>query len=217
LIKGVFVLLVLIGGVLWLLLNPLREREQPHRPWIAFGIAVAAMIGAAIGYDAWYASVTGDTFWRPYWARQLGPVTIASPLEDAAGFARNFLFYLSRLLWHPAPWSFALLLAWWRSRAARPAASSDADRRTRSAVLFALAFALLSILVLAPSSRFAERYAFSATYAVAAAGAVAAYRVWPAVRRTATQLDERVPAAPAVLWLTLMLLRMVSGPILPRL
>jgi hypothetical protein len=142
-------------------------------------------------------------------------VTIASPIDDAWSFARNFLFYASRLLWLPAPWSFALVaLAWHRRLRAEPGAAGD---RPRAGIVFALAFALLSILALTPSSRFAERYAFSATYAVAAAGTVAAYRVWPFVRQTIARLDAAIPALPAVVWLLLMLLRLVSGPILPRL
>ena len=82
---------------------------------------------------------------------------------------------------------------------------------------FALGFALLSVLVLTPSSRFAERYAFSATFAIGAAGVVAVGSVWPRLRDRAMQFDARVPAAPAVLWLALMLLRLATGPVLPRL
>jgi 4-amino-4-deoxy-L-arabinose transferase-like glycosyltransferase len=218
LIKGVFVLLILIGALLWLVLNPLGEQQRPLRPWIAFGAALAAMVAAAAGYDAWYSRVAGETFWLPYWQRQLGPVTIASPLEDAGSFARNFLFYLSRLIWHPAPWSIALVVGGWRwYRGGSAAAPDPADRSRRVAVVFAVTFALLSILVLTPSSRFAERYAFSATWAIAAAGVVAAYQVWPTVRRWVRRADADVAALPALVWLALMILRLVSGPMLPRL
>ena len=217
LIKGVFVVLILIGTALWLLLNPLREDGRPLRPLVALAAALAAMILAATAYDAWYARVTGESFWLPYWQRQLGPVRIASPIEDAWSLARNFLFYLRRLLWHPAPWSLALLVAIWRWHTARrPASPAVVDQRVRVGVVFALTFALLSILALTPSSRFAERYAFSATYAIAAAGVVAAYRVWPVVQRGIATLDASVPYFPALVWLMLMVLRLVSGPLLPR-
>jgi 4-amino-4-deoxy-L-arabinose transferase-like glycosyltransferase len=216
LVKGVFVLLVLIGAALWLLLNPLREEARPLRPWIAFAAGLAAMIVVALAYDAWYVRVTGETFWLPYWRRQLGPVSIASPIDDAWSLTRNFLFYVSRLIWHPAPWSIALAVAVWRARGWRRGGWHAAPASARS-VVFVLAFALLSILVLTPSSRFAERYAFSATYVVAAAGAVAAFRLWPRVRRSVAALDAAIPALPAMVWLLAMVLRLVSGPLLPRL
>jgi 4-amino-4-deoxy-L-arabinose transferase-like glycosyltransferase len=217
LVKGVFVVLIVVGAALWLLLDPLRERAHPWRPWIAVGGALAAMLAAAAAYDAWYLRATGETFWLPYWRRQLGPVTLASPLDDAWSFATNFGFYVSRLVWHPAPWSVAVLAVIWRRAAGGPAALAPIDERTRRGFVFAVAFALLAILVLTPSSRFAERYAFSATHAIAAAGAVAAYRLWPRVRRAVSWIDASVPAAPAVVWLVLMLLRIVGGPVLPRL
>ena len=216
LIKGVFVIMVLIGAGLWLVLNPTGDRARPLRPWIAVAAGLAAMLAAALAYDAWYASVTGEAFWLPYWQRQLGPVTLASPLEDAWSFTRNFLFYASRLVWHPAPWSIALIVSAWQLRGRlRPWWQRAPPELTRGLV-FALGFALLSVLVLTPSSRFAERYAFSATFAIGAAGVVAVSSVWPRVGDVARRVDAAVPAAPAVLWFALMLLRLVTGPILPR-
>ncbi len=210
LIKGVFVVMILLGAGLWLLLNPTRESERALRPWIAAAAGLAAMAISAVVYDAWYLRVTGETFWIPYWERQLGPVTMASPIDEPWGLARNFLFYVSRLLWHPAPWSLALLMAVWRA-GLRPAAWwRDGSPRTRG-VIFVLAFALGSILVLTPSSRFAERYAFSATFAVGAAGVVCAYRHWPSLRDMLTRLDAAVPAFPAMVWLALILLRLGWG------
>ncbi len=217
LVKGVFVVMILIAAGLWLLINPVGDRANPLRPWIAVAGGLAAMAVAALAYDAWYLRVTGEAFWLPYWQRQLGPVTLSSPLEDAWSFARNFLFYLSRLLWHPAPWSFALVVGAWRLRGRLREWWQRAPAPLTRGLLFATAFAVLSVLVLAPSSRYAERYAFSATYAIAAAGVVAACVVWPRVRDAALKADTNIPAAPAMLWLTLMLLRLATGPILPRL
>jgi 4-amino-4-deoxy-L-arabinose transferase-like glycosyltransferase len=217
LIKGVFVVMILLAASLWILLNPTRDTGHPLRPWIALAGGLAAMAAVALVYDEWYARVTGETFWVPYWQRQLGPVAIASPIDNTWAFGRNVLFYASRLLWHPAPWSVALLAAAWRWRGRLAGWWREAPAQTTRGILFVLAFAALSILLLSPSSRFAERYAFSATYAIAAAGAVAACRIWPAVGRTVFRLDASMPAFPALVWFGLMLLRLIGGPILPRL
>jgi hypothetical protein len=86
----------------------------------------------------------------------------------------------------------------------------------RRGLLFAVGFALAAIALLSPSSRFAERYAFSATYAVAAAGAVVALGIWPRLRALIERLDARIPMLPVVVWTLLMVLRLVVGPSLPR-
>jgi hypothetical protein len=92
-------------------------------------------------------------------------------------------------------------------------ALADTERR---GLIFAVTFAVAAIAMLSPSSRFAERYAFSATYAVATAGVVVALRDWPWLARGLGRLDTAVPALPAVVWFLLMLLRLVSGAMLPR-
>jgi hypothetical protein len=79
-----------------------------------------------------------------------------------------------------------------------------------------LIYAALVTIVLSLASRWAERYAFSATFMVGAAGAVVAYRTWPWLRRTLMRLEASVPAFPALVWTVLMLLRLVAGPWLPR-
>ena len=70
--------------------------------------------------------------------------------------------------------------------------------------------------MLVPMSRFAERYIFSANYALAAAGLVIAIRQWPRLGETLRHLDARIPAFPALCWAVLMALRLVLGPFLPR-
>jgi hypothetical protein len=125
-------------------------------------------------------------------------------------------FYALRMAWHPAPWSFALLVAAWSTRRRwRNTWNAMPDTRRRG-LLFGLAFALAAVAMLTPASRFAERYIFSANYAVAAVGIVVALHQWPALRRLLERLDGRVPALPATCWTLLMLLRLVLGPLLPR-
>ncbi|HUL73669.1 MAG TPA: glycosyltransferase family 39 protein [Vicinamibacterales bacterium] len=216
LVKGVFVVLVCLAAGLWMAINPTRSAGTTARLVAVCVIAGAITVGVAWWYDAAYLRVTGETFWGPYWRRQLGPVTIATPLDNASTLAGHLAFYVSRLLWFPAPWSLALVAALWRPPGVRAAWAALADPARRG-LAFALAFAALAILLLSPSSRFAERYAFSAAYMIGAAGAVVAYRTWPKLTRLVDSLDARVPALPASLWLALMLLRLVLGPWLPRL
>ena len=215
-IKGVFVILVLAGAVLWIVIDPLNARAR-RRQIAALLIGLATMTIVAFVYDAIYLQVTGERFWQAYWARQLGPLRIATPLEGAASLAGNAVFYLTRLIWLPAPWSLALLIVAWRQRSTWTRWWRAADVRIRRGLVFALLFAAASVIVLSPSSRFAERYAFSATYVVAAAGIVAAWFHWPRVQGFLQRLDTRVPALPVVAWTALMLLRLFVGPLLPRL
>jgi hypothetical protein len=216
LIKGVFVVLILIAIVVWIVLNP-PATPGVRAKYVAATLAgIVAMIAAAVAYDALYVRATGETFWAAYWQRQLGPLTIVTPIEGAVTLAGHLLFYLSRVIWHPAPWSAALIIGAWRSRRRLRdwfRATSDPARR---GLQFVIVFASLAILVLSPSSRFAERYAFSATFAVACAGVVASLSLWPRLQSAIGAADRRIPCFPAVLWLLLFVLRLGVGPLLPR-
>ncbi len=86
----------------------------------------------------------------------------------------------------------------------------------RGTIVFALAFAAASILMLSPSGRFAERYLFSPFFVSAAAGVAAACYAWPGLAAFVERLDRRIPALPALLWLVLMVGRLGFGPLLPR-
>lgn len=216
LVKGVFVVLVLAGAVLWIAIDPTEARVRGRQMTALAAAAVTALLVALL-YDAAYLDTTGETFWQGYWARQLGPLRIATPLQGAAALAGNTLFYLSRLIWLPAPWSLALVVVAWRWRADIATSWRGAAPSVRRGLGFALAFAAASVLILSPSNRYAERYAFSATYVVAAAGIVAACWNWTRLRQRLERLDERVPALPVLVWLLLMALRLVAGPLLPRL
>jgi 4-amino-4-deoxy-L-arabinose transferase-like glycosyltransferase len=215
LVKGVFVVLLLIAAGLWIAINPLQASRA--RQVAALAASLACMAAIALAYDAWYLKATGEVFWSAYWKRQLGPMVLTSPLGQAWTFAKHLGFYVARLLFHPAPWSLALAWSAWR-----PGQSSVGHRRVRTlterrGLIFALSFTILSVMLLSAASRFAERYAFSATYMVGAAGAVVAFRSWPLIPRALTRLEAEVPALPVVLWLALMLLRLALGPFLPRL
>jgi 4-amino-4-deoxy-L-arabinose transferase-like glycosyltransferase len=221
LVKGVFVALVVLAAGLWILLNPTRLRGTVWRVMVACVAGAAITAGIAVLYDIAYVRATGEAFWAAYWVRQLGPVTIATPLDNASTLAGHLAFYLTRLLWFPAPWSLALLAGAWhllrdRPDGQRPSSWARLSPTAKRGLIFALGFAALAVLLLSPSSRFAERYTFSAAYMIGAAGVVVALRTWSGLSRAVMAIDARVPALPAVVWLVLMLLRIVIGPWLPR-
>jgi 4-amino-4-deoxy-L-arabinose transferase-like glycosyltransferase len=208
-IKGVFALLVVGGGGLWLVANPTGSRRGAWRAWVGFGLGLAAILLAALVYDAWYAAVTGQGFWRAYWARQVGPMTFASPLEQAGLIARHAGFYAVHVLWHSAPWG--VVLVWvggrrlWRARGPR---LTTAERR---AAIFVATFVLASFVALSVPSRVAERYMFSATFLLGAAGITAAVRTWPRFRGWFERVDAAVPSLPAIVWTALVAGRLAMG------
>ena len=216
LVKGVFLVIPLLAAGYWILINPTKAEGAMWKPLTAslVGVGVSAMV--AVAYDAWYLHITTETFWRAYWQRQLGPLTLATPTDGAGTLASHLLFYLLRVLWHPAPWSLMLLVVAWARRHSLASWWRQTGGREQRGVAFALAFALTAVIALSPASRFAERYVFSANYAFATLGAVVSLHAWPRWRAWLEQLDRRVPGLPVVTWLTLMLLRLTIGPLLPR-
>jgi 4-amino-4-deoxy-L-arabinose transferase-like glycosyltransferase len=216
LIKGAFVVLILLAAGLWIGLNPTRTSGSVGRPVVACLVSLAVMAVTAVAYDAAYRHATGVTFWGPYWRRQLAPVTIATPIGSASTLARHLVFYVIRLLWHPLPWSLALLVALWQRRHRLTSVWRTMPSGARRGLVFAASYTGLAVALLSPSNRFAERYAFSAAYVVGAAGAVVAYRTWPTLVRRLAWLEAQIPAFPAWLWLLLIVLRLALGPFLPR-
>lgn len=216
LVKGVFVVMVLIGAGWWALVNPTRQRGSIARPIGAGLLTLIVVAFGAYAYDGLYVSATGDRFWWAYWQRQLGPIEIATPIDGASTLLDHAVFYAIRLAWHPAPWSAAVVIAVWRYRATASSWWQAAPVPARRALAFVALFTVSSVAILLPSSRFAERYAFAAIYAVATAGTVIAYRDWNWVRSLVLGFDARVPAFPVVLWFVLMVARLALGPFLPR-
>jgi hypothetical protein len=214
-IKGVFVVPILIAAGLWIAVDP-TGRGSRARETTAVLAGVAAMVAVIMLYDVAYRHVTGETFWGPYWQRQMAPLTIATPVEGAAEIAKHLLYYIVRLLWHPAPWSLALTWVGWRRFRTDRAAASPLAASEQRAIWFSLAFVTILVLMFSLPSRFAERYLFSATYVLGACGGVVAWREWTWLRSAVTRLDAAIPALPAMLWTLLMLLRIGLGPWIPR-
>lgn len=215
-IKGVFVAKVLLAVAIWIAVDPLPSAGSRRRCAVAALAGVAAMIAIAIAYETGHRSATGLPFWSLYWERQLGPLTDVTAADAAISFGRNLVFYLSRIMWHPAPWSFALLLALWRFRGGSTGTWRGLSDSQRRAAIFTVSFAIIAILLVAPVSRYAERYAFPSSHAIACAGVVAVGWVWPTIAANVTRLDRAIPMLPAILWLTLALLRLGGGSLLPR-
>jgi 4-amino-4-deoxy-L-arabinose transferase-like glycosyltransferase len=216
LIKGVFVVLVALAAILWAALDPRGLGGSRPRLVAAGLLSGGVMALSVLAYDAAYARVAGVTFWAAYWERQLAPLEIATPFEGGGALARHLVFYLSLIAWHPAPWSLGLLAAAWRLRRSWLARWRALDQPVRRSLTFALGYAGAAVLLLSPSSRFAERYAFSATYVIATAGVFVTLRQWPLLARWLERLDTAIPGLPVVLWTTLVLLRLVVGDMLPR-
>ncbi len=216
LVKAVFVVLIVVAAGLWIALNPARVTGSIARPIVALAAAGVLMAITAMAYDAAYFRVTGETFWGPYWQRQLGPLTILTPIEGASTLAGHVWFYVTRLLWHATPWSLTLGIIVWQWRGRLRSIWQATAEPARRGMIFGALFVVVAVVILSPSSRFAERYAFSATYALGTLGAVVAWHAWPAMARAFGSVDRTVPAFPAVLWFALMIGRLVIGPFLPR-
>jgi 4-amino-4-deoxy-L-arabinose transferase-like glycosyltransferase len=217
LVKGVFVVLTIAGAVLWVLVDPAGGTRSRIRPIVAVLVGVLVTLVAGTAYEFWFRAVTGEAYWVPYWQRQLGQVEVATPMGGGiASLAWNVFFYLNRLAWHAAPWSLALIALMWTTRGAWISRWQALPASERRGLLFALTYGVLLVFVLSPSSRVAERYIFSGTYAVAAAGTIVALRIWPRIASWCHELDRRVPAAPALVWLALLIARLAIGPWMPR-
>jgi 4-amino-4-deoxy-L-arabinose transferase-like glycosyltransferase len=215
LIKGVFVTLVFMAVGLWILLNPSRASGPWWRPAVATGLAVLVMGSVALAYDAAYVRVAGEGFWGPYWRRQVTPATTGATMT-AAQLLGHVAFYGRVLFWWTAPWSAAFAVALWRTRGRLVSTWKALPDPSRRGITFALSFVGLAVALISPSSRVAERYAFSPTFVLGALGAVVAYRTWPVLHGWLARLDRAVPALPAMVWLTLMLGRLFLGRFLPR-
>lgn len=216
LVKAAFVAVPMVAVVWWILTNPRRVTGSAWRGVAALGVSVMTLAGTVFGYDALYIRVTGESFWAGYWARQMEPLTLGGTIGEEPTFVHHLSFYAVRLLWHPAPWSLTLLAAAWVTRRAWRARWAAMSDRAQRGLIFGLGFAATTVLMLTPASRFAERYIFSANYALATTAIVVTLYTWPRLRAVIERLDRRIPALPALCWTVLMLLRLALGPFLPR-
>jgi hypothetical protein len=217
LVKGVLAVLGPVLCALWLLVR--RVTAAPPRPsqraaWIGLAAAVAAMTATGVVYEHLYRGATGDPFWSFYLARQLGVAAAAQSAGGLAQKAYNLIWYLGRVLWFSFPWSLTLLAAAWhewprRSRADSTSGVTSAERGPRAGALFVTGVVVLHVGLFSLSDRRADRYLVPVYYAVGAAGAVAALRASPRLRRFAEGLDR--PWVPAAVWAVTFVLHILGG------
>jgi 4-amino-4-deoxy-L-arabinose transferase-like glycosyltransferase len=203
LVKGV---LGLVGPVVCALWLATRRDPPPSNAfaWRALAGAVVFVAVTVVAYELAYRHLTGEPFLADYLGRQLGLAAEARSAGVVVQKAYNLVWYLGRLLWFPFPWTVALLVA-----AVSPPREEPAPA-ARSALVFAIGVALLYLGLFSLSDRRADRYVFPAYYALGAAGGVVAIRRFGWLRRVAERVD-RWPAAPAVLFLLLVVLHAAAG------
>jgi hypothetical protein len=206
LVKGVFALLAPIYGALWLVTSPRREGEHHSVAWI--GVALMLMLTPFLAweYERLYVATTGQSFLDYY----LGPrIALES---NATGGALPFPldkmwnagWYLGRVAWYAAPWSLLLAAAWW----IRGEWVSDERRRW---IVYCVAAALATVLLVALRDTKADRYIFPAYFFAAAGGTVLATARWTRMEQWALALDRSWPWGPVALWFALFLGRLVLG------
>ena len=212
LVKGVLVIMGFGACALWLLTLPRQEEPSANRAaWASLGIAALAVLGAALAYDLLYRQVTGEPFWSTYLRRQLGAAAVAQSSAVVLQKVTNLVWYVGRVVWFSFPWSLALAVTVAVTCAGHRREGSATAERGRSGVLFVLLLTAFYVGAFSLSDRRADRYIFPVYYAVGAAGALAALRAWPRLRRLAIRLDPARAWLPAAVWLALFALHLVGG------
>lgn len=214
LVKGIFGLMVPALCALWLLARSAGRRGTesgvPRSAWLALAATLLVLPVLAAGYETLYRKATGESFLAFYTGPRLDAGAVAADVW--VRWPVNVVWYTGRLIWYSMPWSpFAIgVVALWLARRGRPASAAAAE-----GLLFAACASALLVAAFAAADRRADRFIFPAYFCFGAAGAVAAIRWSPRLSRLVERLDR--PWVPAAFWIGLFLLRLASGPHLPRL
>jgi 4-amino-4-deoxy-L-arabinose transferase-like glycosyltransferase len=223
LVKGVFAVVVPITCALWLLAraDSAGEVRARWRAWAA--IACMPLAGALVawGYETAYLAATGRSFLAVYQSRQL-PATAVTEGSLVGRAAYSAVWYAARVLWYPLPFSlFAGIVAWRGVRSGKlwpwwlmqpgvgPTASS-----LRQGAWFGLATTIVLLGAFSLAHRKADRYLFAVYFIVAAVGAIDAIHRFAWLRRVVERLDR--PFVPAAVHVGLVVLRLLSGDLLPE-
>jgi hypothetical protein len=216
LVKGVFGLVVPALCSVWLAVRG-RGAQRAAVPWVALALTMLAAPFLAAGYEAQYRSVSGESFLAFYFGPRLDVESVAA--GALTRWPGQVFWYTGRLLWYALPWSVFAVAAFVtvaREWSGTPKASRGVRAQSESrGLLFVAASAALLIAAFALADRRADRFIFPAYFLVGAAGAIAAIRWSPRLSRAVDVLDR--PWVPPAFWLGLFLLRLASGPHLPRL
>jgi hypothetical protein len=222
LVKGVFAFMVPVACGLWLV-SRTAANARPRQDWPAWsGIALMPIVAVAVAaaYEAAYVTVTGQSFLEIYRSRQLPEEALAAG-SLAWRIAYTASWYAARILWYPFPWSIVAIAAaanailntrYWP--VGRRALGSYAKDPGWQGAWFAVVTAVVLTAAFCLAHRKADRYIFPVYFFIAAAGAGVASRRSSAIAAIAAKLDR--PWVPAVVYLLLVVLTLLSSGHLPR-
>ena len=204
LVKGVFALLAPVLAALWLWTRH-RPVKEMVPAWTGLATVVLAMSVAAWGYERAYFATTGQSFFDYYLGARIAlegssTTTLPAPIDKTG----NVLWYAGRVLWYAAPWSLIALAA------VLPSIRARVPPLSRDWIRFAGMAALVTIVLIAARDTKADRYVFPAYFLAASAGVVLACARWPRVAVWAERLDRTWPWGPAILWLLLVGVRILT-------
>jgi 4-amino-4-deoxy-L-arabinose transferase-like glycosyltransferase len=202
LVKGVFVVPLLVSCAVWLLVRSARITRE-RSAWLGLAAAAATVLLVALAYEYSYQAVTGESFFGFYLLQQL---QVAQPTRGA--FVRqkvvNLIWYLSRLLWFAFPWSLVL------AGAAAVGRRLPADYTSKRALMAALASASVWPLMLSLPNRHADRYIFPAYFLIGGAGFVVAFRRSTRFQAVVAWVVRAYPYEQVAVWLLLTLLSLLA-------
>jgi 4-amino-4-deoxy-L-arabinose transferase-like glycosyltransferase len=223
LVKGVFAVIVPLTCAVWLLARAdgLGGFRACWKVWAA--VLAMPLVGALVawGYEAAYISATGRSFLAVYQSRQLPPPAVTGG-SLAGRTAYSVVWYAARVFWYPLPFSvFAGIVAYRgiKSGAVWPRRGpslegSPATPGLQQGAWFGIVTTILLTGVFSLAHRKADRYLFAVYFIVAAVGAIDAVRRVARLRRLVERLDR--PWVPALVFVLLVVLRLVTGDMLPE-
>ena len=211
LVKGIFVVPLLLCCAVWLLV--VRRRNAGSRradigAWVGIGVAAAVTIAAGAGYEYLYRGATGESFLSVYLSRQLGAAASARDGSlSVINKLHNLASYTGRLLWFAFPGSLAAIGAAWIHRKHLIASKERALEGLR----LGIGLPALYVLLFSLSDRVAERYIFPACFVLGACGWIVMLRTSTRFRHLAERMDHYQPWTCPAVWLLLIALNLVNG------
>lgn len=212
LIKGAFAMLALAAAMAWAVLVQGVPQAQGRfflRQLSGFALAIAFAAAMLSVYERVYLRTTGESFFDFYSGTRLGAsIRLADPAVVPHALV-NAGWYLTRLVWFAAPWSFfaaGAVWAWARSRSGADARIGVPERR---ALTWMIVTTIVYVAALSPALVRAERFVFPLYFVIGAAGIVTAIRTIPSVARLVARAD-RYPSLPVAVWFVTFLLSLAS-------
>jgi hypothetical protein len=211
LVKGAFAMFALVGAALWLVVVPAPQNGSNRWAWAGLAAAVVTAALMMAGYEALYVRTTGESFLEFYRATRLSASMRLDDLSVVPHALVNVGWYLLRLAWFAAPWSFVAGAAAWVWLRFRTIGASPPpfDEPTERGLIWALLLTAVFISVLSPALVRAERFIFPTYFVIGAVGVVTAIRTVGGVRSLVVRAD-RYDALPIAVWMVTFLLSLGS-------